>query len=146
MKNKKRLLRIVVGIAAIAGTAVFTPWVLLRAWLAPLPDTVEEQAAEASGYGLEGIIVYVDQAGKAPAFYAAGWKNKENQVPADANALFKIASISKLYIAAATVKLVASKRLSLNDTLAHLLPELAGRLENADQITLRMLLQTAGAN
>jgi D-alanyl-D-alanine carboxypeptidase len=35
----------------------------------------------------------VDQPGKDPAFYAAGWKNKVNQVPADPHALFKIASI-----------------------------------------------------
>ena len=85
--------------------------------------------------------MYVDKAGEPPAFYTAGWKNKASQVPADPQALFKIGSISKLYIAAATAKLVNSHALSLDDTLADLLPELVGRIEYADQITLRMMVQ-----
>jgi CubicO group peptidase (beta-lactamase class C family) len=113
----------------------------VRAWLAPLPETIQEQQYVALGYNFDGIIVYVDQSGKPPAFYAAGWKDRENKVSADPHALFKIASISKLYIAAATTKIINSKRLSLDDTLAKLLPELAGRIENSDKITLRMLLQ-----
>jgi CubicO group peptidase (beta-lactamase class C family) len=119
----------------------FVPWVIVRAWLAPLPDTVQEQVDNALNYNLDGIIVYVDQKGKPPTLYSAGWKDKENKIPANPQELFKIASISKLYIATATVKLIYSKRLSLNDTLAKLLPELADSIENSDHITLRMLLQ-----
>ena len=126
---------------AVICTIVFTPWLLLRMWISPLPDTVQEQVDNVMKYGLDGIIVYVDQAGKEPALYTAGWKNRENKVPSDAQALFKIASISKLYIATATVKLVSKDSLSLDDTLANLLPEFAGRIENANNITLRMLLQ-----
>lgn len=122
-------------------TLVFTPWGILWTWLEPLPDTVQEQVNDAIDHGFDGIIVYVDQPGKPPAFYAAGWKNKESKVPADPQALFKIASISKLYIAAATVKLVNRHALSLDDALSDLLPELAGRIKNGDRITLRMLLQ-----
>src|SRR5664279_1092932 len=136
----KRILRIVFIIASLT-SLFFVPWVLVRLWLAPLPDTVQEQVNDAIGYGLDGMIVYVDQSGKPPAYYAAGWKDRENKVPADPHALFKIASISKLYIAAATVKIINSKRLLPDDTLANLLPELAGRIKNADKITLRMLLQ-----
>ena len=128
-------------IVAIICTVVFTPWDALWVWKAPLPDTVQEEVGNAIGHGLDGIIVYVDKKGREPEFYAAGWKNRENKVPADPHALFKIASISKLYIAAATAKLVSEKRLSLDKTLANYLPELAGRIENANQITLRMLLQ-----
>jgi D-alanyl-D-alanine carboxypeptidase len=117
------------------------PWVLVRAWLAPLPDTVQEQVNDAIGYGLDGMIVYVDQAGKPPALYAAGWKNRENKVPADPQSLFKIASISKLYVAVAVAKLVNDKHLSLDKTLADYLPELNGRIANADKITLRMMVQ-----
>ena len=58
-------------------------------------------------------------------------KIRAEQVPADPQALFKIASISKLYIAAATAKLVNDGSLSLDDTLADYLPELVGRIENA---------------
>ena len=53
----------------------------------------------------------------------------------------RLRASSKLYIAAVTVKLVSSKRLSLDKTLADYLPELTGGIENANQITLRMLLQ-----
>lgn len=128
-------------IIAMICSLIFIPWVIVRAWLAPLPDTIQEQASNALNYKLDGIIVYVDQPGKPPAIYTAGWKNKENKVPIDPQALFKIASISKLYIAAAAVKLINNQDLSLNDTLANLLPELANRIENANKITLRMLLQ-----
>jgi CubicO group peptidase (beta-lactamase class C family) len=62
-------------------------------------------------------------------------------VESDPHALFKIGSISKLYIAAATAKLVNDKRLSLDDKLVKHLAEVSGKIENADRITLRMLLQ-----
>lgn len=119
----------------------FVPWILVRAWLAPLPDTVQEQVNEAIGLGFDGMIVYVDQSGKEPAFYAAGWKNRENKIPADPHSLFKIASIGKLYDAVAITKLVNDKRLSLDKTLADYFPELVGRIENAEKITLRMMVQ-----
>lgn len=128
-------------IVAIICTLVFVPWNGVLAWLSPLPDTVQEQVDDAIDHGLDGIIVYADQPGKQPALYAAGLKNRKNQEPAGPEALFKIASISKLYIAAATAKLVHSQQLSLDDTLADHLPELERRIENADHITLKMLLQ-----
>lgn len=128
-------------IVAVICTVIFVPWDGVFSWLAPLPETVQEQVDDAIDHGLDGIIVYVDQSVEESTLFAAGLKNRENQELADPEALFKIASISKLYIAAATAKLVHSKRLSLDDTLADYLPELVGRIENADQITLRMMLQ-----
>lgn len=140
-KNKtKRILRIVFIIASIS-SLYFVPWILVKAWIRPLPDTVQEQLDEAIGYGFDGMIVYVDQAGKPPAFYAAGWHDRENKIPAYPQALFKIASITKLYVAVATAKLVKAGRLSLDKTLADYFPELVGRIENADKITLRLMLQ-----
>ncbi len=144
MRNKKRttlILRIIMLPVAVICIVVFPPWDGIWAWLAPLPDTVQEQVDDAVAHGLDGIIVYVDQSGKAPALYAAGWKNRANQVPADPQALFKIGSINKLYIAAATAKLINNQSLSLDDTLADHLPELVGRIEHADQITLKMMVQ-----
>ena len=128
-------------IVAIICTVAFTPWDAFWVWIAPLPDTVQEQVDDAIAHNLDGIIVYVDKKGKEPEFYSAGWKNKENKIPANPQALFKIASISKLYIAVATAKLVNNKSLSLDKTLADYLPELVGRIENANQISLRMMLQ-----
>jgi D-alanyl-D-alanine carboxypeptidase len=139
--HKKLILKITMAVIGVTSAAIFIPWLLFWAWIKPLPDTVQEQVNDAINLGLDGIIVYIDESGKAPAFYAAGWKDRDSRVPADPEAFFKIASISKLYIAAATVKLVHSEDLSLDDTLAELLPDHAGRIENADRITLRMLLQ-----
>ena len=123
------------------GSLYFVPWVLVKAWIVPLPGTVQEQLNEAIDHGFDGIIVYVDQAGKPPELYAAGWHDRENKIPAYPQALFKIASITKLYVAVAVAKLVKDQRLSLDTTLAEYFPELADRIENADRITLRMMVQ-----
>lgn len=101
MPEKKRIvriLRIVMPFVAMVCIVVFPPWEGIWAWLAPLPDTVQEQVNDAIGHGLDGIIVYADQAGQPPALYASGWKDRVMQVPGDRKSLFKIASISKLYI------------------------------------------------
>jgi len=108
--------------------------------LVPLSDTVQSEIENALDRGFDGIIVYVDQGGDT-ANYAAGWKNRENRIPADPQSLFKIASISKLYIAAAATKLINNDSLSLDRTLAEYLPEYANRIENSQGITLRMMLQ-----
>lgn len=120
---------------------LFVPWILLWAWILPLPNTVQEQVNKTIDYGFDGVIVYVDESGKPPAFYSAGWHDRKNKIPANPKALFKIASISKLYTAVAITKLVNDKRLSLDKTLADYFPELAGRIENAEKITLRMMVQ-----
>jgi CubicO group peptidase (beta-lactamase class C family) len=119
----------------------FVPWIIVKAWIMPLPDTVQEQVNNAIGYGFDGMIVYVDASGEPPAFYAAGLKNRQHKIPADPQSLFKIASISKLYVAVATTKLVHDKRLSLDKTLADYFPELVGRIENAERITLKLMVQ-----
>jgi len=136
----KQVLRILF-IAVSIGSLFFVPWILVKAWILPLPDTVQEQVDEAIGHGFDGMIVYVDEGGKPPAFYAGGWKDRENKIPADPKALFKIASISKLYAAVSIAKLAKDNRLSLDETLADYFPELVGRIENAEMITLRLMVQ-----
>jgi CubicO group peptidase (beta-lactamase class C family) len=139
-KQTKQILRIVFILASIS-SLFFVPWILVKAWILPLPDTVQEQADEAIGHGFDGIIVYVDKAGKPPAFYTAGWHDRKNKIPAHPKALFKIASIGKLYVAVAIAKLVKDKRLSLDKTLADYFPELVGKIENAERITLKLMVQ-----
>jgi CubicO group peptidase (beta-lactamase class C family) len=139
-KQIKRILKLIFIIASIF-SLWFVPWILVKAWVLPLPDTVQEQVDEAIGSGFDGMIVYVDEAGKSPVFYTGGWKDRKNKIPTDPKSLFKIASISKLYYAVAITKLVNDKRLSLNKTLADYFPELVGRIENSNKITLRMMVQ-----
>lgn len=140
-KQTIRILRIVMPIIGITCLIIFPPWILVKAWIAPLPDTVQEQLDEAIGHGFDGMIIYVEESGKAPAFYAAGWNDRKNKIPANPHSLFKIASIGKLYDAVTIAKLVHDKRLSLDKTLADYFPELVGRIENAENITLRMMVQ-----
>lgn len=128
----------------LVGTIVslfFVPWLLVKAWILPLPDTIQAQMDEAIDHGFEGMIVYVDQTGQPPQYFASGWHDREAKIPAKPNALFKIASISKLYDAVAVTKLVSDGRLSLDKTIADYLPEVSGRIENADKITLRLMIQ-----
>ena len=142
IKNKKA--KWIVRVLLLVGTIVslfFVPWILVKAWILPLPDTVQEQVDEAIGHGFDGMIVYVDKAGKLPVFYTGGWKDRKSKTPAEPNSLFKIASISKLYTAVAATKLVKEKHLSFDKPLTDYLPELKGRIENVDEITLKMMIQ-----
>ena len=77
-----RILRIIMPIVGIISAIVIAPLDLVPPLIAPLPDTVQAQVDDAVvNQGLDGIIVYVDQAGQPPAFYAAGWKDRAAQVP-----------------------------------------------------------------
>lgn len=138
--KSKTLLRI----SLLVGTVIslyFVPWPIVKAWIVPLPNTVQEQVDKAADYGFDGIIVCVNKKGNQSELYTSGYKNRAEKIPADPNALFKIASVGKLYNAVAAAKLVADGKLSLDETLADYLPELKGRIEYADKITLRMLVQ-----
>ncbi|WP_258098975.1 serine hydrolase domain-containing protein [Marinoscillum pacificum] len=141
MTSRKTVIIRIILFAATAISLFFVPWLLVKAWILPLPDTVQEQLNEAVDHGFDGVIAYVDQTGKPPQYVAAGWHNKEKQIPAKPDALFKIASISKLYDAVAVTKLVDAGRLSLDKTVADYFPELVGRIEHADKITLRLMIQ-----
>ena len=139
-KSKSKL---IIRILLFFGTIVslyFVPWPIVSAWIIPLPNNVQEQVDKSADYGFDGIVVCVNKTGNKCEFYTAGYKNRENKIPADHNSLFKIASVGKLYNALAVAKLVRDGKLSLEKTLSDYLPELKGRIEYVDKITLRMLV------
>jgi D-alanyl-D-alanine carboxypeptidase len=141
MKIKKLF---IIRFLLFGGTIVslfFVPWLLVRAWIMPLPDSIQGVLDEGIDYGLEGIIVYVDQNGKKPEFYASGWSDRDAKISADPHSLFKIASINKLYDAVSIAKLVGRGELSLDGTISIYFPELKDQIQYADEITLRMLVQ-----
>lgn len=137
----KTIMRVAAVIVTFASIYLFAPWEFGLYYLKPTPSTISQELANAVDERFDGIIVYVDQQGKAPEFYADGFHNRTEQTPAYPQALFKIASIAKLYDASAVTKLVASGELSLDKSLGHYMPELLGRIEYADEITLRMMIQ-----
>jgi len=139
--NKKLIMRISAAIITFSSIYLLAPWQAAIHYLAPLPYTVQQQVDDAINQDLDGIIVYVQKKGEKAEFYASGFHNRAEQIAATPNALFKIASIGKLYNASAVTKLIARGSLSLNKTLADYLPSLKSRIEYADQITLQQMVQ-----
>ncbi|WP_405199172.1 serine hydrolase domain-containing protein [Christiangramia sp. LLG6405-1] len=136
--------KIIIRTILLAGTVIslyFVPWMLIWAWILPLPDTVQEQLNEGIEHGFDGSIVYIQQGDHPAEFYAAGWHDRDRMIRAYPEAYFKIASIGKLYDAVAITKLVADDLISLDKSLIDYFPEFAGRIENAENITVRMLVQ-----
>jgi len=140
-KKKSKMIAKTILFLGTAISLYFVPWPIVKAWIKPLPNTVQEQVNKAKDYGFDGIIVCVNKKDNQCEFYTSGYKNRENKIPADPNSLFKIASVSKLYKAVAVAKLVYSGKLSLDKTLADYLPELKDRVEYADKITIRMMVE-----
>ena len=134
----------IIRVLLFVGTAIslyFVPWPIVIAWITPLPNTIQEQVNNAKDYGFDGIVVFVDRGQeKQQEFYTSGYKNRALQTPADPQALFKIASVSKLYVALSIAKLERSGKLSIHKTLSHYLPELEGSIDNAKDITLKMMV------
>ncbi|AIM59267.1 beta-lactamase [Cellulophaga lytica] len=138
--SKKNIFRALLLVSTVV-SLFYVPWPIVTAWLKPIPNTIQQQLNQTINYGFDGVILYVDVAGKAPAFYANGWHNKEQKIAAKPNALFKIASIDKLYTAVAITKLIGQNKLDLNKSLAYYFPELNGKIEYADKITVKMMVQ-----
>lgn len=139
--SKKTALRSVAILVTITSIYLFAPWEFALYYLKPTSNNIEQELASAVAERIDGVILYVDQSAKEPERYAEGFHNKAEEISAYPSALFKIGSIGKLYDASAVAKLVASDRLSLDKTLADYLPEVSERIEHADQITVRMLVQ-----
>ncbi|WP_196893874.1 serine hydrolase domain-containing protein [Aureivirga marina] len=140
-KNKKKR---IFQFLLIIGTVIslfYVPWILVYAWILPLPNSIQEEVNKAVDHGFDATIVYIDEAGKSPTFYASGWHDPKQKIPANPHALFKIASISKLYVAVAITKLANDKKIDLQKTVADYFPELKGKIENIDKITIKMLVQ-----
>ena len=134
----------IVRFLLLSGTVAslfFVPWILVKAWILPLPNTVQEQVDQAISYGFDGMIVYVQSGKQAPRFYTGGYKDRNTKIPAEPHSLFKIASISKLYVAVSITKLVAKEHLSLDATISDFYPELVGKLPHAEEITIRQMVQ-----
>jgi len=141
-KWKRVALKVLIALSlTTVSIYIFAPWEYGLYYLKPIPNSIEGELQQATEHGLDGVIVYIDTGKKVTQLYASGWHNKEQKQPAYGSALFKIASIAKLYEASAVAKLAAANVLDLDKTLASYLPELSSRIANAEQITLRMMVQ-----
>lgn len=139
-KQPKNIFRILILVGAVI-SLYFVPWPIVTAWLAPTPPNIQKQVDKAKSYGFDGIVVCVNHTNNVNEFYTSGYKNRETKTPADPNALFKIASVGKLYTAVAITKLAHAGTISLDKTVADYFPAIAHRIENSDKINVRMLVQ-----
>ncbi len=105
--SARSFLLALIAVASLASIVLFVPWTFLGSKMAPLPASISGQVDNSPALGLDGMIVYIDEQGQPPVTLTAGWHNKELRQPASGDAYFKIASISKLYLAVVAVKLAA---------------------------------------
>lgn len=90
-------------------------------------------------------VVMVSQKGKVLYGRAFGYADKEKQVLNQVTTNFNIASVGKTFTGVMTMQLVQEGKLSLDETVAKLLPQY--KIKNADAITVRQLLtHTSGIN
>jgi D-alanyl-D-alanine carboxypeptidase len=103
--------------------------------------TLQEALDQGVDRGADALFLQVNSSDGSSSSLAAGIQDRVAGTVAEPNALFRIASLSKLFIAAAVTKMAHQGYLSLDDTLAHWLPSVAGRIANAESITLRYMIQ-----
>jgi CubicO group peptidase (beta-lactamase class C family) len=90
------------------------------------------------------VAVYRD--GRPMHVAAYGWADMERRIAAEPSTPFNIGSVTKMFTAAAAMKLVEAGTLSLDDALIAWAPEFPNDLQ-ARRITLRQLIShTAGLN
>jgi D-alanyl-D-alanine carboxypeptidase len=94
-------------------------------------------SAERQRTGVPSITVLVRKDGKTVYEYHEGLADVEQNVPASANTVYALASVSKSIAAQTVLRLVALGRLSLDDTVAARLPDYQGP---AREVTVRQLL------
>lgn len=144
MKSSKKrfwLKFMIIFTLTISISAFFIPWRYLIIRFRPLSKTVQAEI----DYAVEkqrfiGIIAYVND-GVETTIYTAGYNDKDAKTSIEPDVLFKIASISKLYMAVAATKMIDQGLLNVDDTIEKLLPAYKDSIDNADEITLKMLIQ-----
>jgi D-alanyl-D-alanine carboxypeptidase len=87
-----------------------------------------------------GVSVAVEQGGHVVLAKGYGLADIADRVPATADTVYPIASVTKQFTAAAVMQLVEQGRLRLTDTLGGLLPEIRWRDPRARHVTVRQLL------
>ncbi|MCW8091756.1 serine hydrolase domain-containing protein [Alteromonas sp. ASW11-130] len=102
---------------------------------ASAPSTLQQVADNAVENNDVSGIILLSQKGEEEAHIVASGIDIQNQP------LFKIASISKLFMAVAATKLANENTLNLQDTVAIWLPELASNIANLETATLKQVIE-----
>ena len=105
----------------------------------PMADLESRMLEIMESYGVPGAVVAMSMPGSEPLLLELGVANLETQEPISADMHFRIASVTKTFVATVVMQLVDEGLLSLESTISEVLPDLA--IVNADIVTVRNLLQ-----
>ena len=121
--------------AALIGVAISSP---ARATDEPPSDAMRAEIQNLVNVdGVPGVAAVTSDAGQPGWRMAAGLADIPAAMPMRPNDQFRIASITKTFVAAVVLQLVTEHRLALDQPIAGLLPE---PVPDAGQITVRELL------
>ncbi|HJP75513.1 MAG TPA: serine hydrolase domain-containing protein [Pseudonocardiaceae bacterium] len=121
--------------AALIGVAISPP---AHATDTPSPDSLRAEIQNLVNVdGVPGVVAVTSDAGQPMRRIAAGLADIPAALPMRPNDQFRVASITKTFVAAVVLQLVTEHRLALDQPIANLLPE---PVPDADQITVRELL------
>lgn len=108
----------------------------------PLALSPDELLANLVAHGAPGVTMAISRAGETIYAGAAGVASLEEQTPVELTDRFRIASITKTFVATIVLQLADDGILSLDDTVAQWLDDPAVRaIPNVDTVTVRHLLQ-----
>jgi N-acyl-D-amino-acid deacylase len=135
---------------AVAETSIDLP--ISGEPVAALSDFDREFSALLARYEVPGATVAIMRGNEIVFSRGYGWGDIEGKVPVEPGSLFRIADVSTIFTAAAALKLVEQKQLSLDQRAYTVLNDLRGRKGHARDlglgyITVENILQmTAGWN
>ncbi|SDT37888.1 CubicO group peptidase, beta-lactamase class C family [Paenibacillaceae bacterium GAS479] len=126
-------------------TAMLTVLPVMPAAAQTAPQSVEQKAKEmalkiVSDYGTSGIQYAIRDDGDVVLSGGAGVKDKATKTPITKDTMFGIGSTSKMYVTAAVMKLVDSKKIDIDKPLTAYLKEFKMADERYKKITPRMLM------
>jgi len=125
---------LVIAVAAVLASAVSTA-------AAPRRDALRAALDKVVATGVPGTIAYARH-GAATIWLARGEGNLAARTPIRRHDRFRIGSVTKTFLAAVVLQLVAEGKLALDDPVERFLPSV---VPNGSAITIRQLLQhTAG--
>ncbi|GAB3256407.1 serine hydrolase domain-containing protein [Larkinella harenae] len=145
MRNKLLCSALVVLLAACATESIPLPSVPSNSptnyTTHPNQAFYQQQLVEFSrAWNRPGAIMLLKRTDAPVWIGAVGKSNLEHQTDLRINDVFRTGSITKTFVATIVMKLKESNQLRLDDNLATLLPDVDGRIPDAQTITVRQLL------
>jgi CubicO group peptidase (beta-lactamase class C family) len=134
--DPRRRVGLLVGVACLTLTSVARPDATAAGLCQPSVAALDASIRMTMSQGAPGMVVGVARRGQPLFVRPYGTANLEHDVPVRRATVFKLASVTKQFTAAAVLRLVQRGRLSLDDELARFVPE----LPQAGMVTLRQLL------